>query len=50
MSLTPMITAAAESSVTENPLVPWIVGVSILVGLLAMMFALLVFGSGRPHS
>jgi hypothetical protein len=46
MSLTTIVLASSESS---SP-IPWIVGGSIFVGLLAGMLALLIFGQGRPHS
>ena len=47
MSLTPLVTVAAESSGGVNH---WFVGIGVFVMLLVMLGALLAFGGGRDHS
>jgi hypothetical protein len=48
MSITPLVTVAAESSAAG--INPWFVGGGIFVLLLALLAGLLAFGGGRDHS
>lgn len=50
MSLTSMITVAAETHAGEPAVHPYVVGAIALGILLAMLFGLLMFGKGRDHS
>ena len=47
MSLTPLVTHAAEATGGVDP---WFVGVGVFVLLLALLGGLLAFGGGRDHS
>jgi hypothetical protein len=48
MSITPLVTVAAESS--ASGINPWLVGGGVFVLLLALLLGLLAFGAGRDHS
>jgi hypothetical protein len=50
MSLTSLITAAAETHSAEPAIHPYAVGAIALAVLLGLLFALLAFGKGREHS
>lgn len=50
MSLTSLITAAAETHSAEPALSPLAVGAIALGLLLVLLVGLLVFGKGREHS
>jgi hypothetical protein len=40
----------AEEELRELPIEPVWVGILILAGFVVLLFALLVFGKGRPHT
>jgi hypothetical protein len=42
--------AALQEATTQLPVPPLVFGAGAFVGLMVLMFALLVFGRGRPHS
>jgi hypothetical protein len=50
MTLSSMVTAAAESTSGASGVSPVVVGIVIFIGLIVALFALLMFGAGRPHS
>ena len=50
MSLTSLITAAAETHGSEPAIHPYAVGAIALGLLLSLLVALLAFGKGREHS
>ena len=50
MSLTSLVTAAAESSSGEPAVSPYLVGALALALLLVLLAGLLMFGKGRDHS
>jgi hypothetical protein len=50
MSLTSLITTAAETTATHGGVNHWVVGGVALALLLVLMLALLAFGAGRDHS
>jgi hypothetical protein len=50
MSLTSLITTAAETTSSEGGVNHWVAGAIVLGILLVFMVALLSYGAGRDHS